>query len=377
MTMQDPITGYARLSPWQARGAIALALLFLCAGMIALPKPPELCHIEDQAKQGDVHLYLTEVERMHAGENYYQVASQELVAQGYPTRSVFNWRTPLPMWIVAMMPTIMGGRMVLIAAGILVVLLAFEAAAREVKNGYRFALPLAAMLTAPLLPCFKGDAFVLTEVWSGIAIALSIAAYGVDLWLLGLSIGLTSLFLRELALPYCLICMALAAWKGRRVETLAWAVGLAAWAGYFALHYWKVQQFITPDAIAHKQSWIQFGGLAFVIGTVQMNVCLVLLPVSATVVYLTLAMFGLAGWSSDWGRRVTFTTCMYIVAFSIVGQDFNRYWGLLTAPLFCFGIVRAPASIVEAMHAAQLEPWIAMVYDGAIRLVRSRQQRTA
>jgi hypothetical protein len=99
--------------------------------------------------------------------------------------------------------------------------------------------------------------------------------------------------------------------------------------------------------------------------------------VPVTVLYLTLAMFGLAGWSSDWGRRITFTTCMYIVAFSIVGQDFNRYWGLLTAPLFCFGIVRAPASITEAVHAAQLEPWIAAIRETLGRLAEGRRQRTA
>ena len=45
---------------------------------------------------------------------------------------------------------------------------------------------------------------------------------------------------------------------------------------------------------------------------------------------------------------------MYVVAFSIVGQEFNRYWGLMIAPLFCFGIVRSPAALGDLWRAAKL-----------------------
>ena len=54
---------------------------------------------------GDVALYRAEIDRLHAGESYYSVAGDELRPAGYPTRSVFNWRTPLPMWLVADCPT--------------------------------------------------------------------------------------------------------------------------------------------------------------------------------------------------------------------------------------------------------------------------------
>ena len=44
------------------------------------------------------------VDRIHAGEGYYRAAGDELRGRGYPTRSVFNWRTPLPMWLIGRMP---------------------------------------------------------------------------------------------------------------------------------------------------------------------------------------------------------------------------------------------------------------------------------
>ena len=80
-----------------------------------------------------------------------------------------------------------------------------------------------------------------------------------------------------------------------------------------------------------------------------------LLPVWATVVFFALAMIGLAGWQTAWGTRIALTACIYVAAFSIVGQEFNRYWGLMIAPLFCFGAVRAPAALYDLWHAAKLD----------------------
>jgi hypothetical protein len=92
-----------------------------------------------------------------------------------------------------------------------------------------------------------------------------------------------------------------------------------------------------------------------VIAVTQMNSCLVLLPVWITVVYFALSMLGLAGWQSAWGVRIGLSTCMYVVAFSIVGQEFNRYWGLMLAPLFCFGIVRCPVALSDLWRSAKIQ----------------------
>jgi hypothetical protein len=99
---------------------------------------------------------------------------------------------------------------------------------------------------------------------------------------------------------------------------------------------------------------MRFGGLTFVIALTQMNSCLVLVPMWVTVIFFALAMIGFAGWQTAWGARITLTACLYVAAFSIVGQDFNRYWGLMIAPLFCFGAARAPASLSDLWRAAKL-----------------------
>jgi hypothetical protein len=347
---------FARLSTWQARCTLAAFALLLGIGLWKAPTPPELCDVrqEQNDRGSDVYLYMTEVQRIHAGENYYHVAAEELTELGYPTASVFNWRTPLPMWLIGKMPDPLAARLLLIAAGIAMLLMSFEAAAREQPNVYRLAMPLAVLLLAPVLPCFQGNVFVLSEVWSGIFIGVSLAAYGVNLRFLGATMGLAALFFRELALPYCAIGLALALWERRPKESAVWIAGLAGWAVYYGLHCWKVSHLITAGALAHREGWFHFGGLTFVIAIAQMNSCLVLLPVQLTAVYFVLAIVGFAGCQSDWGRRIALAAAVYIAAFSIVGQEFNRYWGLLITPLFCFGAVRAPRALADLCRAAKL-----------------------
>ena len=105
MTATTSKSSYARLSPWQARAVLIALVLLIGLGLWKSPSPPPLCDVrEENAKTGDVFLYMSEIKRIHAGENYYQVAAEELVAQGYPTASVFNWRTPLPMWLIGKLP---------------------------------------------------------------------------------------------------------------------------------------------------------------------------------------------------------------------------------------------------------------------------------
>ena len=80
-------------------------------------------------------LYRAEVDRIHSGEGYYQAAAAELTARGYPTRSVFNWRTPLPVWLLGKMPAVVLGKALLGAMALLLMLMAFEAVARERMTG--------------------------------------------------------------------------------------------------------------------------------------------------------------------------------------------------------------------------------------------------
>lgn len=346
-------TGYARLTPSQARFVLGTLAITIVAAVGITVSPLASSNITENTNQaGDVALYRAEVDRIHAGEGYYQAIAAELTARGYPTQSVFNWRTPLPVWLLGELPTAESGKLLLGLLALALLFVSFEALAREENNVLRRPIMCALLLTGPLLPTILGDLFVLPVLWAGVLIGLSACAYGVDRPGWGVAFGLAAVFLRELALPYCAVCMAIAFQQGRRRELMFWTVGLLVWLAFFGLHCWQVRQLISPDARAHRHGWIQFGGAGFVISTAQMNAYLLLLPQWVTAIYLVAALVGMAGWNTSLGMRIGLSTCLFVLAFAVVGQSFNQYWGSLIAPLLCFGVVRFPASVRDLCRAA-------------------------
>ena len=346
-------TGYARLSPLAARTVLValVATIVLFVGVTLSPN--KIDNVANAARRGpgDVQLYQAEVQRIHTGEGYYQAAAAELTERGYPTRSVFNWRTPLPMWLIGKLPDPLWGKYLLSAAALVALLLGFEALARETPGAVRRPVVFALLLIGPLMPCVLDNLFVMPVLWAGVLIALSVAAYGVGRSGWGVAAGVAAIFCRDLALPYGLLSLGIALVQRRWREAVGWTVGLLAWSAFFGWHAYQVGHWVAPDAHAHAESWVQLNGAAFVVATAQMNAFLLLLPQTVTAVYVVAALFGLAGWRTPLATRVGLTVCLYVAAFAVVGQSFNQYWGCLIAPLLCFGVVRAPASFGDLWHA--------------------------
>jgi hypothetical protein len=351
-----PPTGYARLAPPQARLVlIALAVMAVLCVAITLSPLGSTRVGKETPGEGDVALYWAEIERVHAGQGYYQAAAAELVERGYPTRSVFNWRTPLPMWMLGKLPDPRLGKGLLGLLALAVILYGFEALAREQGHGIGRPVACAVLLTGPLMFCVLGGLFVSPTLWGGVLVALSICAYGLGRPGWGVAMGLAAVFFRDLALPYCVLGAGLAWWNNRPRELAAWALGLIAWGIFFAWHGAQVSGLMGPESEAHREGWVRFGGLPFVISTAQMTAYLLLLPQWVTALYFVAAMLGFAGWHTPWGQRTGLTVCLFVAAFGFVGHDFNQYWGSLVAPLLCFGVVRFPASLRDLCRAARVD----------------------
>jgi hypothetical protein len=346
-------SGYARLRPWPARTAI-LSWFLVTAFCVAVSLSPLADKVlrEPCPNSGDNALYRAVAARVSRGEGYYPALGAELLARGYPTRSVFNWRTPLPIWLVAKLPCRGMGQVALGLLGLSVLLLGTELTVREERGRLARVLPVAILLGAPTLLCATSEMLVMPMLWAGTLIALSACAYGLGWRRLAVAAGLAAPFFRDLALPYALLCAVLAAREHRRRELAIWAAGLLAWTVFFGLHALAVSRVMSPDARAHPQGWVQFGGTAFVVATAQMNPYLVFLPQWVAAIYFVAALFGLAGWHTPGGRRIATAAALYVLAFTVVGQKFNVYWGLLTAPLLCFGVARFPAAACDCCRAA-------------------------
>jgi hypothetical protein len=346
MLPDNQATGFARLSPQNARAVLAITLAVVVsfvaisisplAGEFAFARP---------AGPGDVQLYQAEVQRIANGEGYYEAASHELHARGYPTLSVFNWRTPLPMWLVGILPNELTRRLVIGSLAGLLMLLALVVTVRE--GGALRGLGCALIMSGALLPGWLEQIYVMPVVWAGIFIGLSICCYGLRRPGWGVAFGLCAVVFRELAAPNCLVCLGLAIYQRRWRETVAWAIGLAAFGLFYAWHAHYVMSLVLPGDHAHVGGWLQFGGAAFLIGLAQMNGYLLLLPQWVSAIYLPLAMLGFAGWNTATGLRAGLTACLFMIAFAFVGHPFNQYWGSLLAPLLALGAAQAPAAISD------------------------------
>jgi len=184
---------------------------------------------------------------------------------------------------------------------------------------------------------------------------MSVGWYALGWHRAGAAAGILALFFRELALPYALICAFLAYREKRRPELFVWLAGIGGYAIYLGLHAMAVLSRIPPSGAAPVvASWIQFGGVRFLLITSSMGLLLAF-PLWVAALYLPLAVLGLVGWDSPAAFRVLATVGAYLLAFSIVGvPSMNFYWGAMYSPLLAFGAtwaVPACRDIVRAILA--------------------------
>ncbi len=346
-----------RFQHWREVRLVFWSLIGL--GLVAITLSPWASGFADDATRTgtDLQLYAAEVEQLRAGGNYYDIAARELPSRGFPTRSVFNWRTPLPFTLIAAVPEPVG-RAILLAAALATVWLIVPLWCQH--SGW-FGLGCGLFFFwGAAQPIFLDGAWLMPEVWSGLAIGLSLAAYARQRTKLAVAAGLAALFLRELAAPYAVLCTLWALRQRRWSEAAYWFTGGSLYLLFYAWHIGQVLPRIGPDAISHTQSWLAFGGAAFVISLVQMNVWLLILPQWVSAVVLTLTAKTWSRPQTDWERRLAMTGAMYLLLFGLIGLPFNQYWGSLLAPLIAvtLGFVQSSHSLrrvgksVAPIHAA-------------------------
>jgi hypothetical protein len=343
-------TRYRRLNRRQA--LLVLAILSLAvAGCLSLSlgPPPK---ISSGTGQGDVTLFHAVAQRLHAGQPYYDAMGVELRSRGYPTRSVFNWRTPLHLELIAHLPSLDWAQALLLLGAACAMGLNTAAMCRE--KHYALAGVQLVLLFFPLALTAMPHAFLFAEVWSGVLIAMSVGCYALGWRHAGASAGLLAVFFRELALPYALICAILAYRERRRPELFVWLAGIGAYGIYLGLHAMAVLSRIPPSGMAPVVArWIQFGEVRFLLITSRMGLLLGF-PFWVAALYLPLAVLGLVGWTSPVAFRVLATVGAYLLAFSVVGvPSMNFYWGAMYSPLLALGATWAVPACRDILRAVR------------------------
>lgn len=339
--------GVDRKAAWCRLAALLLGIV-ACL-IVAGSKDPNPMLFLMPGGMTDLRLFRLVVTRVQAGDSFHEATQQEFRTYGYPTRSVFNWRTPFYAWWLGRVTGVEPGRWLLMAGVLLAVLLA----SRDMFDDCGIAASGGVVsLVGAMAWCVGKETVFFTELWAGMLIVLSLCALRRGWTAVGVGLGLTAVFYRELALPYALVALCLAAWNGKRREALGWLVGLVLFVVFMAGHAALVHSRLTAIDAAIEGGWVRFGGVRFLLATTRLNVFVISAWTAAF--FLPLACLGLASVSSRGGTGplIGLTAAVYLVAFSVVGNSFNDYWGLMTAPLLALGVGYAPTALWRLLVAA-------------------------
>ena len=303
-----------------ARMILACLALLLLAG---LWRPLPRHGADTPVERTDSALYGAVIQRVAAGVPYYSALGTELRARGYPSASIFNWRQPTLFVGMAVAPLLV--RIILIALVIWVIAgtAGFFSQARSEILLLAVTAQVGAATTA-----LTALGVVLPETWAGICLAVSTLAYARGQTRIGAGLALAGLFIRELLLPYVVVCVYLAVRHHCRRELVIWGLGLGAWSVFVAIHASAAMHAMQPGDLAHP-SWVQFGGFRFVLATIGFGGWLYLMPPWVAAVACVLLVS--CAWSPTKAAHVKGAVAVYLAFFAIVGQPFNQGWGLLTA----------------------------------------------
>lgn len=288
----------------------------------------------------DVDFSTRTIERIRSGEPYYQALGEELRRGRYPTRRVVNWRTPVHYRLVAALSIERTGSLLTVLAVAAIVLSAMSRGIWGVL-----------MITGAMLPALlmRPAAIVLPEVMCGVLVTISLGMYCQEWWVAAAICGLLALFIRELALPYAVVCAGLAILSRRRSEMLLWVIGLGIYVAYYAIHTHAVLQYMRADDTVREHAYVAWQGYTFVLNTVRVNGWLLLLPALVTPIFPVAGLAGIA--APRVPAQVASGLLVYALAFCVAGQPFHFYWGFVTVGLWAYALTYTFAGTRELLRA--------------------------
>jgi hypothetical protein len=297
---------------------------------------------------GDVVTYQGVVSRLRAGAPYYPTLGAALRRGGYATREAFNWRTPLLWTTVAAVP-----EGVPEAVGYGVVFAIVLAVSRKLVTSQQQSAAVwigSVMLVGAVAVLADPSAPVISEEWAGLLIGVSVWAFARDRTGVAVALGLLALFVRELAAPYCVACTLIAAVNRRWRELGAWVAGAVVYGGYYGWHLTQVWAHRLPTDLGHSSSWLEFGGLRFLLATVHCQSWLLVLPAPLTALALVLIVAGIVEARAPVHLRAA--SGVYVLFFLVAGKPFDDYWGLVAGPIWAIACGYGVDGIGRAVRAA-------------------------
>jgi hypothetical protein len=329
----------------EAEAARVAAMAARAAADVKAPaaeKPPRA--------KGDLALYARIADRMAAGEGYYAAAMDEQRASNYPTKPFVAVRQPTLAWL----QTLIG------VAGVRylefgLVLACLWAAHQALSRVATVSLP--ERLGALMLLVFGGAAVLapraglIHELWAGLCLTLALLLYRPERWWPALLAAAAAIAVRELAVPFVLLWLALALAARRWSEAAGVAALLVLFAAGMTGHYVAVEAGRLASDPA-SPGWDAMIGFGLPLMALSRLTGLMLLPVTAAA---PLALLPLIGWVGIGGRLGLFALLWSAGTFTMIAlfaRPDNFYWAQLALPAYGVGLAFAPRALAELVQRA-------------------------
>ena len=298
---------------------------------------------EDGAR-GDMDLYRTINARVAAGEDYYEVATDEHRRTNYPTSPFVTVRTPVLAWTTALWGAA-GWRAIAILLWVANIL-AWHAALA--KRGSRFERMGAAGLVAlfgvvALIPEIATSHEALAGLMISLALALSERFFPA-----ALALAVCASALRLLAVPFLLLWTALAISQKRWSRAMALGAALVVLAIGVVLHANAVTAARLPGDLV-SDGWQAMMGPALPLYGVNLLPILQELPIW---IAGPLGVLPLLGWAALGGRMGTLAFGWFLgfgLFVALFARLENFYWMGLVVPAYGVGLVFVPRAVRDAL----------------------------
>lgn len=360
--MEAP-TRFAELAQRQARLLlVAIAALLVLVALTYRTTTPEKMAVGTptetatavgkgaDARDTDLALYDTIIDRVASGENYYQVAVEEQRARDFPVRPGFAVRLPtLATVTAALSPT--GVTLAAILLGALTAMAWWRRLTPILDRPVRRVIALG-LLAVGAAVGFKPMYFVLHEAWSGMLLALALALHRPGKWRGAWVAAALALAIREHALPFVLLMGALAAWRRDWREAMFWGLLVAAFAVLLWTHVQLVAQVTGPDDPL-SPGWLTLRGPNGWIEFIVLSTGLYMLPDWLAAPLVLLPLLGWAALDRRLGLEALLLFAGYGLLFMIAGRANNFYWGLMVAPAWFVGLYWVPGALRDLFANAR------------------------
>lgn len=331
-----------------ARAALFAILIAATLGLAGFVPCAEARPLPAHAHYTDKQLYREITAQVAAGAPYYEAAARLQRGHRYPLKPGITVRLPTLTLAAATFgwAALRAFAFAVLAATTLAWLLALRGKASWPE---RLA---AAALVASGGAMLTGDPMILHERWAGLFLGLALALRigWPRAWWWTLAAAAAALAVRELALPFVLLCLASALWERRRHEALAWGGLVTLFGGLLLLHLDLVAAQVHPRDLT-TQGWDALGGPAMAVTAVVQTSFLQYLPELPAAVLAILPLLGWFGLAGHDRRFCLLLFAGYALMFALFARPDNFYWGAVVQPAWFAGLAFLPRAATSAWTA--------------------------